>query len=243
MSLISIDTTQNVSIQYELASAGDRVTAYIIDMMIKIAYILFLIFSFSFFNFLVPQTLMVILALPLLFYDLILEYFKDGQTIGKQKMKIKVIAVTGRQASVSSYILRWMLRPVDFLIFSPAIALATVLLVGKGQRIGDIAAGTCVVNIARPRRQLYALPKFEDNYVPTFWEVQQLEDKDIHLIERVLMTYGKQQDKQQAIHLTAAKVKEVLNIQTDLPNFNFLKTIINDYYHITSGNVLIDDKK
>jgi uncharacterized RDD family membrane protein YckC len=226
-----------------LASAGDRVTAYIIDMMIKIAYILSLAFSFSIFSFQVSEGLIVMLVLPLLFYDLLLEYFKDGQTIGKQKMKIKVIAVTGRQAGVSSYILRWMLRPVDFLFFSPAIALATVLLVGKGQRIGDIAAGTCVVNIARPRRQQYALPKFEENYIPTFWEVQQFEDKDIHLIERILMTYGKKQDKQQAIRLTVIKVKEVLNIQTNLPDYNFLKTIINDYYHITSGNVLMEDKK
>ncbi|GAB4327040.1 MAG: RDD family protein [Flammeovirgaceae bacterium] len=239
MSIISVDTTQNVSIQYELASAGDRVTAYIIDMLIKIAYIIFLVFSFSFFSFQVSNSLIVILSLPLLFYDLILEYFRDGQTIGKQKMKIKVIAVTGRQASVSSYILRWMFRPVDFVLFSPAIALATILIVGKGQRIGDIAAGTCVVNIARPRRQLYALPKFEENYLPTFWEVQQLEDKDIHLIERILTTYGKQQDKQQAIRLTAEKVKKVLNIQTELPDYTFLKTIIMDYYHITSGSILL----
>lgn len=235
MSLISIDTTQNVSIQYELASPGDRATAYIIDLIIKFAYLIVVLVLLRE----APTAVIVLSILPFIFYDILLEYFMDGQTIGKKAINIKVIALSGRQADISSYLLRWLLRPVDFLIFTPAIALMVVILWGKGQRIGDMVAGTCVVNITRPRRLKYALPAFEENYVPTFTEVAKLSDKDIHLIEQILQAYKKNKNKNVAIALTAQKVKSLIGVETTLSDEEFLKTLVKDYYHLTSGEMFV----
>ncbi|MCB0292299.1 MAG: RDD family protein, partial [Calditrichaeota bacterium] len=41
---LKIHTTQNVAIQYEIASIGDRLLAYLIDMLLVVVYALFIIF-------------------------------------------------------------------------------------------------------------------------------------------------------------------------------------------------------
>ena len=49
MSQLAINTTQNVTISFTAASVGERIGAYLIDLLIKIAYIIsvFYIFFYS----------------------------------------------------------------------------------------------------------------------------------------------------------------------------------------------------
>ena len=42
MSELSINTTQNVNINFTAASVGERIGAFLIDMLIKIAYVIFI---------------------------------------------------------------------------------------------------------------------------------------------------------------------------------------------------------
>ncbi|MCS6834363.1 MAG: hypothetical protein NZ521_12370, partial [Flammeovirgaceae bacterium] len=93
--------------------------------------------------------------------------------------------------------------------------------------------------ITRPRRLKYALPAFEENYVPTFTEVAKLSDKDIHLIEQILQAYKKNKNKNVAIALTAQKVKSLIGVETTLSDEEFLKTLVKDYYHLTSGEMFV----
>ena len=48
---------------------------------------------------------------------------------------------------LGDYLLRWIFSFVDFYILSGAIALVVIAMGGKGQRIGDIVAGTSVVKL------------------------------------------------------------------------------------------------
>ena len=50
MENIGIETTQNVEIQYNIASIGDRVLAQIVDMLILFGYGFAMIFVLLFFN-------------------------------------------------------------------------------------------------------------------------------------------------------------------------------------------------
>ena len=76
MTVINIETTQNVTIHYQLAGIGSRILAYIIDFGILLAY---LILMLIFLNYLSSLNLMdrsrfivfqvIALLLPVVLYD------------------------------------------------------------------------------------------------------------------------------------------------------------------------------
>ncbi len=47
MNSIKISTPQNIEIEYDLASLGERIVGYIIDCLIIFVYIIALVFIFS----------------------------------------------------------------------------------------------------------------------------------------------------------------------------------------------------
>jgi uncharacterized RDD family membrane protein YckC len=69
-----------------------------------------------------------------------------GQTLGKKLLGIKIIKVNGERIGWSASFLRNVLRIVDILPFFYIVGLISILLTGKKQRIGDLAAQTIVVN-------------------------------------------------------------------------------------------------
>ncbi|MEN7546585.1 RDD family protein [Rapidithrix thailandica] len=237
MSKIHIQTTQNVAVEYEIASAGDRMMGYLIDMFVIVAYIVSvsLLFTETLGN--VPMYIWVIVYLPVLFYDLLFEVFFNGQSLGKRQMKIKVVALNGGEATLGSYLIRWILRPIDFSLFGPFVALVTVAASGKGQRIGDLAAGTSVVYVAEKRKRFTPrMPDMETEYIPTFPSVITLSSRDIAIVEQVMASYGKG-DNNDALYIMQEKVKQTLEVESDLPPMTFLRTIVKDYHHyMTTGH-------
>ncbi len=125
MKTLQINTTQNVNINFELANVGQRLAAFIIDNVIKFAYIYMMIsfFKFSVFNEAVGgdywslRAIDVLVLLPLTFYSLYLEILMNGQTIGKKLLKIRVINIDGFKPSAVDFTMRWFLRIVDFNLF------------------------------------------------------------------------------------------------------------------------------
>src|SRR5678815_5035679 len=98
MAVISITTTQNIELEYELASLGERMVATIIDLVILVGYIilvqLFGTFSNGLFNSDVGWIAFFIIMLPVTFYSLLSETYLNGQTVGKRVMGIKVISLS-----------------------------------------------------------------------------------------------------------------------------------------------------
>lgn len=126
MKRLQIKTAQNVNIHFTMANVGERLLAFIIDNVIKFAYIYFAI---HFFNFdLIDDTfnndhwsikaIDVLIFLPVTFYSLYSEILLNGQTIGKKLLKIKVINIDAFKPSITDYVIRWFLRVIDFNFFS-----------------------------------------------------------------------------------------------------------------------------
>jgi uncharacterized RDD family membrane protein YckC len=46
MSQIAINTSQNVNINFNIASVGERMLAFIIDLLIRVAYIVIILYLF-----------------------------------------------------------------------------------------------------------------------------------------------------------------------------------------------------
>lgn len=77
-------------------------------------------------------------------YYILLEGYL-GQTVGKMLLGIKVVREgTGELPGLGGATIRTILRLVDGFFFY-AVAFITVLISGKNQRLGDMAANTLVV--------------------------------------------------------------------------------------------------
>ncbi|CAN5307301.1 RDD family protein [soil metagenome] len=234
MAVISITTTQNIELEYELASVGDRIVARILDLLIMIGYMIVISLVFSFasdFNF-----FYFLAFLPILVYSLVSEIFFNGQTVGKRVMNIKVISLNGNQASFGQYLIRWLFRLVDMSIGGGVIATIAVALSQKHQRIGDMVAGTIVVN-TRPRyafQQTLYVPVPDTAYTVTYPEVINLRDSDMQLIKEVILNVRKSNNNMLAWQ-TAEKLKSVLTITNHYDDpIHFLQVILTDYNHLAS---------
>lgn len=241
MENIGIETTQNVEIDYKIASLGDRVLAQIIDFLILFGYAismgLFLFYldsALSNTSFYYPTAFFIILYLPFFFYDFISEVFMNGQSIGKKAMKIRVVKIDGSQPGLSSYFLRWILKPIDVFITQGSVAFITILINGKGQRLGDIAANTTVIKL-KPDVILedILIPKIEQTYTIVYPQVSLLNDNDIQIIKDVLNhKMGFNSDQYQVLVEKARQgIARKMGVEADANGIRFLNDVLKDYTH------------
>lgn len=238
---VQILTSQNVEIEYETASVGERMGAVFIDLLIRIGYAFAAFFMLLFLEdtFGMPDgfavVLVVLLYLPAFLYDFICEAFLDGQTFGKKAVKIKVVKLDGSQPSMGAYLLRWLIALVEKPpLMMGTIGLITILLNSKGQRLGDMAGGTTVVKV-KPEVTLddTIFKVVEETYTPTFISVTRLNDNDIALIQEVLNS-REQMENPVVVGRLATKVKQVIEVEPEMPNTQFLQTVVKDYNYYTS---------
>jgi uncharacterized RDD family membrane protein YckC len=235
---LQIETAQNVGVDYEVASVGDRILAQLIDYAVYLVWILSvigIIFAVNLNRYTVSPTWVITggIMLPILLYSLLCEYFLEGQTLGKMAMKIKVIKLDGSKATLSAYLLRWLLSIIDITIFSGVVAILTVIINGKGQRLGDIAAGTTVIKMQPAIRLEHILPpELDMHYQPKYPGAAQLSDRDIRTIRKVLAT-----NNEELIEKTMYKVESLIGVHSLDTGSIFLQEVVNDYHFYTSAEV------
>ncbi len=237
MPTVRVQTTQNVSLEYEVASLGDRILATLVDYLL---YAVWFIFAAVLTNGLdLEKYVGFVLALtPTTFYHLACEIYFNGQSLGKRVRSTRVMRLDGTRPSLGDYALRWLLRPLEVLGFYGAPALLTILINGKGQRLGDLAAGTTVISLkARPEQGslLQAAPIMPPgySYQPIFRQAAQLADHDAALL-RQLLSRGVAQQNFVLLNEAATKIKAILGVQSDLGDELFLRTVLLDHAHLLS---------
>ena len=149
MDNFQIETAQNINIHQNVAHITTRIGSFLIDLLIIISYYILLIFIMSWLNlnFGIQQwAISLILSLPMLFYTLIFETLWNGQTPGKRINKTRVVKLAGSKPTLGNYLLRWMMPIIDIQMATGSVAVLTILLNGKGQRLGDLAAGTTIIS-------------------------------------------------------------------------------------------------
>ncbi|WCM42651.1 RDD family protein [Flavobacterium sp. CBA20B-1] len=245
MTEITINTAQNVAINFKPASLGERIVAFAIDMVIKIAYVsaiyYFIIDLLNLNRFLnsldawESGVVYFVLFIPFIFYTLFFESWTNGQTPGKMMMKIRVVKLEGYQARFSDYFSRWVCRLVDILIFMGLPAILGIIFSKKSQRIGDMVTDTTVISLkSNVQLNHRFLDDLSNEYVVTFPTVLRLSDHDMNIIKKAYNTAIIQNDYEMITKLIA-KIEEVTTIKNQ--NFNqhqFIQTIINDFNHLTS---------
>jgi len=244
---LQINTTQNVNINFTAASVGERILAYGIDWIIKIAYVV-VIYQIMFKLFSIDEVvrdmdywsqvaIYALFYLPAMFYTLIFETILDGQTIGKRILKIKVIKIDGYQASLSDFVIRWFFRIIDLNMMSGVVALIAIVTSPKNQRLGDMTAGTSVIALKNNINISHTiLEDLKDDYKPTYPNVIKLSDNDARIIKDTFAKARATRDYQILIKLRT-KIKEVVEIKEvyQSNDFEFIDTILKDYNYFTQN--------
>lgn len=247
MSELSINTTQNVIIKFTAASVGERMGAYALDLVIKLSYIFTVFYIFYWLKIdrifggdrWTMFSLMAILSLPYVFYSLVLEALFEGQTLGKKICKIKVVKIDGYQASFGDYLIRWLLRLVDFIASSGLVGLIAMITSEKTQRLGDMASGTAVITLKNKITiNSTILEEIGDTYVPVYPLVIKLSDNDIRIIKETYQaTLVKKIIDFEIIGKLKDKIEKVTGIikQPGTTNEDFIQTILKDYNFYTQN--------
>ena len=155
---LEIETPERVRIRYELAGIGSRFAAGTIDVFL-LCFVLFTLFIIL----LIAMDVTVsdfqegwraislaaygIALVVVWFFYLGFELLWDGQTPGKRIMRLRVVSDEGGPAPASAIIVRNVLRVADMLPFVLVHMLGGIVMFvnGRSKRIGDLAAGTVVV--------------------------------------------------------------------------------------------------
>lgn len=256
MSIIQINTAFNIDIEFEAAEFHKRLLAYLIDMGILLLYF------FSMRKLLIGGLeiseesagfYFLVILLPMLLYTFLSELLFNGQTVGKMILKIKVVSLDGGEATLGQYLLRGFLRfyewgTIIFFAFygNPGGTIVVLFLGGvatviciavtpKGQRLGDLAAGTVVVNTktAFTIEDTVFMEVNNKDYKVAFPDVMRLSDRDINTIKTVLTQAGKRNNYEMC-NRVAMKVKEVLKITTDMHSDQFLERLLADYNYLAT---------
>ena len=243
MQTIEIRTTQNVTIEYELASLRERFFAIFIDSLIvgSFYFVMLMILSNligeALFNYSAFISLLLIGMFVL--YQLFSEILADGQSWGKKAMGIKVVRLDGKEPGLGDYLLRAVFHIVDTVVSLGIMAALMISSSNKNQRLGDMTASTTVIRIKfNLRFQLEDILKINtlEDYEPTYPEVRRLSEKDMLLIKTIISRYRKYRNK--AHQEVIDELVENLIFQLDIAvqprdKIAFLKTLVRDYIVLT----------
>lgn len=238
-----INTTQNVVIDYEVASAGERVLARMLDLVLfgAYAFIAILIVSQVVSNLSwermqkVAPVLYILIPLPVMTYTLWCESIFNGRSFGKMILGLKVVKSDGTPAGLGDFAFRWITRPLEgeYGIFT-ALALPVAIISNKSQRIGDIIAGTIVIRTkTRASIRSTILSQINPTYRVVFPQVAVFSDKDMNII-RNIMLQAYSTGNYPLLERLGQKVRQTMNVYPDpqqLPTAQFLNIVLADYAH------------
>ena len=140
-------TPEAVQLRADVAGVGPRSIAFMVDTLIQVLVLLPILFvplsdgiGGSFEAIAISLLLFVVLWL----YYPAFELLRRGQTPGKRAQGIRVIRTNGQPAGLAPVTVRNLIRIVDVFLL-PFLALISIVVTRRGQRLGDLAAGTMVV--------------------------------------------------------------------------------------------------
>ena len=162
---LSIDTPEQIALEFSVAGIGSRLLAIVIDTLIQTAIYFLIILGLvtlaaplfrsttATANTASPTAALWVVAITifLLFciywgYFAAFEVLWKGRTPGKYCMKIRVIKDNGRPINVYEGIGRNLMRAIDTLPTLYGVGLITMAISKKNQRLGDLLAGTIVIH-------------------------------------------------------------------------------------------------
>ena len=203
---LDIQTPENVAFGYQVAGIGSRFLASLLDTLIVgllqvvIVIVLTLIiraFDGSAFSDQISAWVYAIFGLVAAVfywgYYVFFEMLWNGQSPGKRWVGLRVIRGDGTPITLSESLIRNLARLVDFLPAAYGVGIVTMFIDKQSRRLGDLAAGTLVVQDRAPitmqdlavKRTVHLRPWA--NVSLDGFPVERLTNNDLSLIEDFLL--------------------------------------------------------
>jgi len=147
---LRIRTPEGIVFAYTLAGPVTRCLAYAVDLLIIGAVQRIVSMLLIFAGILAPDIAMGLLIVAFFAvsvgYGILFEWLARGQTPGKKLLRLRVMDARGLRLQVHQVVIRNLLRFVDGLPLFYMLGGIVSILSPRGQRLGDLAAGTIVVH-------------------------------------------------------------------------------------------------
>ncbi len=233
MKKIEINTTQNVTIEHELAQLSERIGAFVIDVIIIV--IISSIFSLIFQSY-DSKTIAVVVILPAMLYHLVSEIITGGQSIGKKALKIKVIKLNGEPLHIFDFLTRWVFRLVDVSMSVGTVAIIMITSTARAQRLGDMVGDMVVVRTNNS--DIYSLNRIlnreESANAVTYPGASIFTEDEMLVVKQTLVRYKKykNQGHREAVILLSEKIETQLQVTAPKNKVDFLNQVIKDYVYL-----------
>ena len=251
---VRLDTGFNIEVEFAIAPFHKRLFAWIIDLFVLWMFVKIAAATLgtpSFFIWTWAWDLKgLFISLPVLFYHLVCEISFNGRSLGKMVVNLQVITAEGGQPTVGQYIIRWVFRLLDFAFWIPFAVienalpwwtmpitfagLISVIFTPKSQRIGDLVAGTILIDLKnRTSWEDTVFTELETGYHPKYPQVMQLSDRDINTLKTIIETIRKKNDTELAVRISD-RIKSKLKMESVQEPEEFLVTLLKDYNYYSS---------
>ena len=229
-------TPEAVQTNADVAGVGSRTIALIVDTMIQIALlipVLFIPLSNGLGGTAETVVVALVVFVVLWFYYPAFEWSWRGQTPGKRYQGIRVVRTDGQPAGLAPILVRNLVRIVDVMLL-PFLALISMVITKRSQRLGDLAAGTMVVR-ERGLPTLTVVPWLVPAEAPSpTLDTTGLTERD-YTVLRTFLTRRTTLDtvaRQQLAARLAARVREQLRERPDdarLPDEQLIEAAAQSY--------------
>ena len=239
---LTIDTPEQVHLEFMLAGLGSRFMAAFLDILIEVVLylVLFLLTVFWASTDLFDWNRSVWWSAFVTFvgfcinwgYYAVFEALWKGQTPGKRWARIRVIKDSGRPINAFEAISRNLVRFVDFLPFFYGIGVVTMLLNAKHRRLGDYVAGTLVVHESSDRESIFFNTPTKTEF--TLHQAAGLTLQEAELIETFLAR--RLEIPPEVRRLNAQRITDLISTRLNIPpesrpsdNENFLELMVKEF--------------
>ena len=188
---LTVTTPEGLEVELALAGVGSRFASALIDFVLELgafAAVAFLLLRFA------SEAVAVALGSLALFavifgYHVLFETLASGRSPGKRALGLRVVRVGGAPVRFKDSAIRNIVRLIDLLPpVTYGLGAAVILVTGRNQRLGDLAAGTIVVRVSTGGRRRAA--RAEAVEAPPAgnerWDVSAVTAKELVALRRFL---------------------------------------------------------
>lgn len=221
-------TGEAVALDLRIAQLPSRLTAAVIDLVVMAVTLLLILLFILAAGLDVDDALFAgigisVLLLVFIGYPLTMETLTRGRTLGKLALGLRVVRddggpITFRHALVRSLVGLALERPGIFLLtLGPPLGLVVSMFSARGKRIGDMAAGTLVLQdrVPRPPDWTPVMPPPLAGWAPTL-DLTRLDD-ELALSVRQFLVRSFEMSIPAREALAAALVGDVIGRTTPAP--------------------------
>jgi uncharacterized RDD family membrane protein YckC len=154
--LTQVETPEGIALRLRAAGMLPRAAAWAVDFGIRLAVVWVLSILLAVLGETGMGLYLIFLFAVFWLYPVLFEVLRDGQTIGKKALGLRVVHANGTPVTWLASIVRNLMRTVDMLPMLYGFGFVAGLIDPRSRRLGDMVAGTLVVHAENPHQHIAA---------------------------------------------------------------------------------------